>query len=115
MTALIESLQLVEVDIAMNGEQALERYKEIGHQGKKYLMILMDIFMPVMGGHESTQKIREIEKEWELPRTPIIGCSSSTDDNTTKKCMDVGMDELQAKPISRSNLEAIISRELGRL
>ena len=45
------------VDLAENGQQALEAYKR-----NPYDLILMDIQMPVMGGYEATKAIRNLER-----------------------------------------------------
>ncbi|CAG8476750.1 11004_t:CDS:10 [Diversispora eburnea] len=47
------------VEIVPNGKAAVEQFK-----AKKYDLILMDVQMPIMGGFEATQKIREYEREF---------------------------------------------------
>ncbi|CAG8776333.1 3753_t:CDS:2, partial [Acaulospora colombiana] len=46
------------VETVSNGKVAVEQFK-----AKRYDLVLMDVQMPIMGGFEATQKIREYEKE----------------------------------------------------
>jgi CheY-like chemotaxis protein len=46
------------VDIANNGLEGYEKY-----QKEVYDFVLMDIQMPLMDGLQSTEKIRQFEKE----------------------------------------------------
>ena len=83
--------------------QALEAF---GKNAPK--VILMDISMPVMDGYVATRKIREIEAERHLPRTPIIGLTAHAMQGDREKCLDAGMDDYIAKPISTAKLTAMI-------
>jgi len=99
-----------EVDIANNGLEAVNKYRE-----KEYDVILMDIMMPVMDGLESTFQIRKYEKETGGERhTPVIAITANTLDNDRDKCIATGMDEYMAKPFDMNRLNEIF-KELNIL
>lgn len=92
-----------EVDIANNGLEAVNKYRE-----KDYDVILMDIMMPVMDGLEATFQIRKYEKEINSSRhTPVIAITANTLDNDRDKCIATGMDEYMAKPFDMNRLNEI--------
>lgn len=86
--------------IAHNGLQAVEFWKE--HHPP---VILMDVSMPVMNGHEATRKIRALEQEAGLPRTPIIGVTAHAQESDKELCFAAGMDDYMSKPISPERLQ----------
>jgi signal transduction histidine kinase/DNA-binding response OmpR family regulator len=88
---------------AENGVQAVEDFEK--HAPK---VVLMDISMPLMDGYLATRKIREIEAERQLPRTPIIGLTAHALQGDREKCLEAGMDDYLAKPISTSKLTAMV-------
>ncbi len=79
-----------EIDIAYNGLNAIEQYKE-----NKYHIILMDIQMPVMDGVETVTFLRRKYKN--LP--PIIGLSANAMEGDAEKYINLGMDDYLTKPI----------------
>ncbi len=81
--------------IVENGEHAVSLFEKL-----KPSVICMDVSMPVMDGHIATQKIREIEKNSSLLRTPIIGITAHALVGDREKCYEAGMDDYMAKPIS---------------
>ncbi len=59
--------------------------------------ILMDIRMPVMGGYEATQVIRELERgDRDLP---ILAMTADAFAEDVKRALDCGMNAHIAKPI----------------
>jgi len=88
---------------AENGVEAVEAFEKAAPK-----VILMDISMPVMDGYIATRKIREIEAERRLPRTPIIGLTAHAMQGDRERCLDAGMDDYIAKPISTAKLTATI-------
>lgn len=89
----------VSVDIAGNGQKALEAYKT-----GEYDLILMDIQMPVMNGIECTKKIREISE------VPIIAMTANSSKHEADKCIAVGMNAYLSKPFKPADLyEKIMS------
>ncbi|MBI9065742.1 MAG: tetratricopeptide repeat protein [Salinivirgaceae bacterium] len=87
------------VDIAENGKEALELM-----QSKVYDVILMDIQMPVMDGHEATQYIRT-----SLPKpkcnTPIIGMTAHAMSSEKELALKNGMNEYIIKPFNPDELK----------
>ncbi|WP_087018404.1 ATP-binding protein [Thaumasiovibrio subtropicus] len=81
-------------DVANNGEEAVNKIRE----GNTYSLVLMDCMMPVMDGFTATTIIREIEKDSQLKRLPIIALTASVLDDDIQRCLDSGMDDYVLKP-----------------
>ncbi|MDZ7736136.1 MAG: response regulator [Gammaproteobacteria bacterium] len=105
--AYLKPLQ-VTVDEAENGEQAVERYA-----GGEYDLVLMDVQMPVMDGHEATRRIRALEAERSLPPVPIIALTAHAIKEEIDKCLAAGCNHHMSKPIKKSVLIETIRAQLG--
>ncbi len=82
----------LEVQIAANGAEALERMRATP---QAYDLILMDVQMPVMDGFTATRLIRA-----ELGLSlPIIAMSAGVLGSERSACKEAGMDDFIAKPI----------------
>jgi two-component system sensor histidine kinase/response regulator len=93
-----------EVTLAVNGQQAVDVV-----QRGTFDVILMDIQMPVMGGVEATQKIRE----WQVQagvRTPIIAMTAHALSGDAEKYLQAGMDGYVSKPVCTELLRSEIER-----
>jgi signal transduction histidine kinase/CheY-like chemotaxis protein len=88
---------------ATNGAEAVESFRR-----NRPRAILMDVSMPVMDGYLATRRIREIEAARNLPRTPIIGLTAHALQGDRKKCLEAGMDDYIAKPVSTAKLKGMI-------
>jgi signal transduction histidine kinase/CheY-like chemotaxis protein len=98
-----------ECDTAGNGQVALEKL-----DGGGYDMVLMDCQMPVLDGYAATRRWREIEQERNLDhRLPIIAMTANAMAGDRQKCLDAGMDDYLAKPVTRGDLERCIERWRG--
>ncbi|MBU1565240.1 MAG: response regulator [Proteobacteria bacterium] len=49
------------IDIAVNGEEAIQAFRVAWRKDEPYDLICMDIMMPIIDGNETLIKIREIE------------------------------------------------------
>ena len=99
------------VETAEDGSIALEKVKhsEPGY----YDLILMDIQMPVMDGHEAARKIRRLENR-QLAQIPIIALSANAFAEDYQKSMDAGMNAHFPKPIDIQELQELIQRVLSK-
>lgn len=96
----------MKVDVAADGSQAVSAAAT-----KRYDAILMDIAMPVMDGFEATRRIRERENGGE--EVPIIALSAQAMDGILERCLDAGLDDHVAKPFTRDEVVAALSRWIG--
>jgi osomolarity two-component system sensor histidine kinase NIK1 len=75
------------VKVVANGKLAVEAY-----ESQTFDLILMDVQMPVMGGFEATQKIREIEHKLNNnAHIPIIALTAHAMIGDREKCLQAGM------------------------
>ncbi|MFT4182961.1 MAG: response regulator [Rhizobium sp.] len=95
--------------VVQNGEEAVEAWRQL-----RPSLIMMDVSMPVMNGHQATGMIRLLEREAGLGcHVPIVGVSAHALDVDRDMCLEAGMDDYMSKPISPELLEAKIRRWLG--
>ena len=99
----------MECETACNGQVALEKL-----QATNYDMVLMDCQMPVLDGYAATRRWREHEQASGAPqRLPIIAMTANAMAGDRQKCLDAGMDDYLAKPVTRGELERCINRWRG--
>ncbi len=89
------------VDIAENGREAVDRFKE-----KAYDIIFMDGNMPVTNGFEATKIIRQHEDG--KARVPIIAMTGLVMERDRDKCIDAGMDDYVPKPVRSETILNIL-------
>ena len=54
-------------EVATDGEEAVEAFRQALQEGEPYDLITLDILMPNIDGQEALREIREIEKEACVP------------------------------------------------
>lgn len=91
------------VDLAENGQEALDMIKQ---NGTKYDIVFMDCMMPIMDGFEATQEVRKQEKSDQIPRQTIIAMTANAMAGEKEKCLASGMDDYLSKPVREENLIA---------
>jgi signal transduction histidine kinase/DNA-binding response OmpR family regulator len=96
----------MEVDVADNGQAAVDRLRQAGSD---YDLVLMDVQMPVMDGYAATRLIRQ---ELGL-RLPIIAMSAGVMAAEQEECRAAGMDDFIGKPIDIEQMYATIGRYLA--
>lgn len=103
-----------DVDIAENGEEAIQRARE-----QAYDMIFMDCQLPVMDGFEATHLIRKYELHkkkqtgsGEVKHVPIVAMTANVSEEDRQRCLAAGMDFYLTKPISRTKVLELLKERL---
>ena len=89
------------VDIAENGEEAIERIL-----ASDYNIVFMDCQMPVMDGLEATRRLRAMNEFTELP---IIAMTANAMAEDRERCLRAGMNDHVPKPIEPSQLYRVLT------
>ncbi len=96
------------VDIAVNGEEAIQAFRVAWRREEPYDLICMDIMMPVMDGNEALVKIRDIEKSLGIigPEEVKVIMVTALDDAKTvvKAYSQGGATSYIVKPIEKERL-----------
>ncbi len=92
---------------ADDGIEAVESYRD-----SPPCLVLMDVTMPKMDGHDATREIRRFERENGIARVPIVGATAHASDRDRQACLDSGMDDYISKPISPADLRETLRRWL---
>jgi signal transduction histidine kinase/CheY-like chemotaxis protein/HPt (histidine-containing phosphotransfer) domain-containing protein/streptogramin lyase len=95
---------------AENGAVAVDLFRD----RPAFDVILMDIQMPVMDGVTATQRIRELEAEAGLPRTPIVALTANAMQGDREDYLRAGMDDFIPKPVRRQKLDAALAQVQAR-
>ncbi|MFC4701331.1 PAS domain-containing protein [Glaciecola siphonariae] len=109
--SLLEQLHITCM-LAENGEQTIACLSQ--YPPEHFDFILMDCQMPVMDGFEATYQIRNSAKLATYKNIPIIALTANAMADDKKRCLDTGMNEYLAKPVSKEQLSQTIASLLAK-
>ena len=99
---LLRSLGCHDVTVAANGQEALDALA-----GRPPALILMDCQMPVMDGYTASRQLRAAGVT-----IPIVAMTANAMSGEVDRCLDAGMDDYLAKPVTKSSLAEALGRWL---
>lgn len=102
---------LFDVDLAVNGQEALEAFGLAHGRGDPYALVLMDIMMPVVDGLSALASIRTMESERGLAPVPVLMTTALNDPKTVIRSFHDGVASgYLVKPIQRDKLYAELAK-----
>jgi two-component system, sensor histidine kinase and response regulator len=94
-------------DAVANGAEAVKALETI-----YYDLVLMDVQMPVMDGLEATRRIRRMMKEKFI--IPIIAMTAHVMQGDRERCLEAGMNDYVAKPVTPQALVEVLEKWLPK-
>ncbi|WP_338845834.1 response regulator [Massilia sp. W12] len=106
---VIELLGLagIAVEVAQTGREVLQRLQSAQ---QRYDLVLMDLQMPDMDGHEATMAIRREER---FDQLPVIAMTAHALQDIRQRSLAQGMQDYLTKPVNPEDLYHTLSRWLG--
>jgi CheY-like chemotaxis protein len=98
-----------EIEIAGTGQEAVSAWER-----NSFDLIFMDCHMPDMDGYEATRRIRTFERERSLPPTRIVAMTANAMEGDREACLQAGMDDYLAKPVTPEALIEKLKRNLPK-
>ncbi len=99
------------VDTAEDGSVAVEKMKKA--VPGQYDLVLMDIQMPVMDGHEATRRIRALSDQ-RVAGITIIAMTANAFEEDRQLALAAGMDGFLTKPVEIDKLKAMLAEFLSK-
>ena len=86
----------VDPQLAKDGHEALRLV-----QAQAFDLIFMDCMMPGIDGFETVRRIRRFEAQTARARAAtIVALTANSGEDDLRQCMDAGMNDFLAKPLS---------------
>jgi len=96
-------LPVATIEEADDGVAAVSKYKS-----GSFDLVLMDIHMPKMDGYHATSEIREWQKLFRKPRTPILALTATDIDQASERLKTSGFSASCRKPVNPGALKQAI-------
>ena len=104
-----------EIDVVVDGEEAVDAFKLAWDESRPYDLIFMDIMMPKVDGQEATKRIRAAEKEMGILQVDEVKIVMTTVMEDPKNVIEAyqkgGATAYLVKPVDIDKLRT----EMGRL
>jgi PAS domain S-box-containing protein len=95
----------IRTQVANHGLEALQ----ILESDSQFDIVLMDVMMPGIDGHEATRRIR---RHPQLSGLRIAAMTANAGADDRQRCIESGMDDFHAKPVDPASLYAMLLRLL---
>ncbi len=105
-TAMLEQWGAV-VSQATDGRLALQAVDQAAEQGRPFDVVLMDVQMPHMSGHEAARALR---RRYDAQALPIVALTAAALVSEREEAMASGMNDFLTKPIDAQRLLATLAR-----
>lgn len=105
--SILKKLGFDNLHIAKNGVEAIEKIKN-----NNFDIVFMDCQMPEMDGFEAVRRIRNGEAGEQNKALIIVALTAHAMKGDRERCLDSGMNDYLAKPVSQQSMASILNNWL---
>ena len=109
LTAMMLGKMGFGVDVAEDGQVAVERVAAAAQRRRPYAVVFMDRTMPNMDGIQATRRIKQLE-----PGAVVIGLTGNALEEDTAEMLQAGCSRVLTKPTTRAMLADAVAFLLAR-
>ncbi|HWI10650.1 MAG TPA: ATP-binding protein, partial [Burkholderiaceae bacterium] len=99
------------VEQASDGRAAVDAVHAAARDGDPFDVVVMDVQMPVMGGHDAA---RELRRHYDRDALPIVALTAAALVSEREEALAAGMDDFLTKPIDAVKLRHTLANLLQR-
>ena len=101
----------IDVAEAYDGRMAIDAVHDAARDGRPFDLVLMDVQMPVLSGHDAAIELRKAYGQDELP---IIALTAAALVGERERALAAGMNDFLTKPIDAPQLRQTLARYVRR-
>ncbi len=101
----------VQVAQAEDGRAAVDAVHAAAREGRPFDIVVMDVQMPIMGGHEAA---RELRRHYDAAALPILALTAAALVSERDEALDAGMNGFLTKPIDANKLRHTLASLVQR-
>jgi len=101
----------VRVEQASDGRATVDAVHAAARDGDPFDVVVMDVQMPIMGGHEAA---RELRRHYDRDALPILALTAAALVSEREEALAAGMNDFLTKPIDAVKLRHTLANLLQR-
>ena len=101
----------IDVAEAYDGRMAIDAVHDAARSGRPFDLVLMDVQMPVLSGHDAAIELR---KAWGQDELPIVALTAAALVGEREQALAAGMNDFLTKPIDAPKLRQTLARHVRR-
>lgn len=105
MRNMVKRIGITDVEVAYNGEEAVQRYASALQQGEPFTHVLLDQEMPKMDGNVAAQHIKQMHAA-----AQIIGITGNSTERQHTAFLEHGADRVINKPITEHVVRRLLTQ-----
>jgi two-component system chemotaxis response regulator CheY len=102
-----------EVDVAVDGEEALSALEDARDQETPYDVVFLDVMMPGLSGHDVLAKVRENERERDVPaghQLKVVMTTAADGKADVLSAFRAQVEAYLTKPLDRAKVDQALTK-----